>query len=230
MLIGLRTTGPCFIDPTFPGIFACGPLQSFGVSACRPLHLILTLGVTCLVSIPPANHRLDSNMKLCAKVWGVWQEIKTSPHALSRLFRWLQRAIRQKSLPTFNGQVVFQLLQPQSPCGFSALARLYYLATKTAMLRRLRGQWNKIFMEIFFMENVTWFLSFFSGVLDWIVLILVWFKRSLHSAQVSGQSCPWPLKLMTSQAVERTWNRTGGHGRLWGEWVKRSKHGSTDRG
>ena len=27
--------------------------------------------------------------------------------------------------------------QPQSPRGFSALARLYYLATKTAMLRRL---------------------------------------------------------------------------------------------
>ena len=29
------------------------------------------------------------------------------------------------------------LLPPQSPRGFSALARLYYLATKTAMLRRL---------------------------------------------------------------------------------------------
>ena len=32
---------------------------------------------------------------------------------------------------------VLQLLPPQSPRGFSALARLYYLATKTAMLRRL---------------------------------------------------------------------------------------------
>ena len=33
----------------------------------------------------------------------------------------------------------FKLLPPQSPRGFSALARLYYLArsTKTAMLRRL---------------------------------------------------------------------------------------------
>ena len=32
-----------------------------------------------------------------------------------------------------------KLLQPQSPRGFSALARLYYLArpTQTAMLRRL---------------------------------------------------------------------------------------------
>ena len=52
-----------------------------------------------------------------------------------------------------------------------------------------------------FQVNVTWFFAFFSGVLDWIVLILVWFERCLHSSQVSGQSFPWPLKLMTSQAV-----------------------------
>ena len=32
---------------------------------------------------------------------------------------------------------------------------------------------------------------FFSAVLDWIVLILLWFERSLHSAQASGQSYPW---------------------------------------
>ena len=55
-----------------------------------------------------------------------------------------------------------------------------------------------------FQVNVTWFFAFFSGFLDWIVLILIWFERSLHSAEVSGQSCPWPLKLMMSQAVEET--------------------------
>ena len=38
--------------------------------------------------------------------------------------------------------------------------------------------------------NFAWFFAFFSGVLDRIVLILVWFERSLHSAQVSRQS--WP--------------------------------------
>ena len=43
-------------------------------------------------------------------------------------------------------------------------------------------------------------------------LSLVWFERSLHSAQVSGQSCPWPWKLMTSQAVES-------YRRLRGKWV-----------
>ena len=60
------------------------PARIRGVFDCRPLHLILTPGVTtCLVSISPANHRLDSNVKLRAKVWRVWQEIKTNPHALS---------------------------------------------------------------------------------------------------------------------------------------------------
>ena len=72
------------------------------------------------------------------------------------------------------------------------------------------------------------FFGSFSGVLDWIVLILVWFERSLHSAQVSQESCPWPLKLMTSQWVERTWIRTGGYGRFRGEWVNFIKTMSHD--
>ena len=44
---------------------------------------------------------------------------------------------------------VFQLLPPQSPRGFSALARLYYLATKTAMLRRLMYYLKIIFIKVF---------------------------------------------------------------------------------
>ena len=38
--------------------------------------------------------------------------------------------------------------------------------------------------------NVTGFFAFFSDLHDCIMLILVWFERSLHSAQVSGQNCP----------------------------------------
>ena len=41
-----------------------------------------------------------------------------------------------------------------------------------------------------FQVNVTRFFAFFCGVLDWIVLFLVGFKRSLHSVQVGGQRCP----------------------------------------
>ena len=67
--------------------------------------------------------------------------------------------------------------------------------------------------------NMTWFFSFFSSVLDWILLILVWFERSLHSAHISGQSYPWPLKLMMSQVVEGTWIPMGSYRWLRGEWV-----------
>ena len=68
-----------------------------------------------------------------------------------------------------------------------------------------------------FQVNVTWFFAFFSSVLDWIVLILVWF------AQVSGQSCPWPLKSMMSQVVEGTWIRMG-HYEPLGQLGQRTCH------
>ena len=43
-----------------------------------------------------------------------------------------------------------------------------------------------------FQVNFTWFLAFLSGDVDWIVLILVWFERFIHSAQVRGQRCLKP--------------------------------------
>ena len=43
----------------------------------------------------------------------------------------------------------------------------------------------------YFQINVTQFFAFRSGTLHWIVVTLVWFKRSLYSAQVNRQSCPW---------------------------------------
>ena len=63
-----------------------------------------------------------------------------------------------------------------------------------------------------YQANVTRFFAFLSSVLEWIELILVRFERPLHSAQVSTQRCPWPLKLMTSQVVEGMCIRTGGYG------------------
>ena len=41
-----------------------------------------------------------------------------------------------------------------------------------------------------FRVTVTLFFAVLSGVLDGIVLILVWFERFLHSAQANGQSYP----------------------------------------
>ena len=96
--------------------------------------------------------------------------------------------------------------------GFILVERVFRKACRILGLGERKGRWA---MEQDFQVNVTWFFASFFGALDWNVLILVWFERSLYSAQVSGKSCPWPLKLMTSQAVERTW----GYGRLRGEWV-----------
>ena len=82
-------------------------------------------------------------------------------------------------------------------------------------LNERKGRWV---MEQDFHGNfrvtVTWFFAVLSGVLDGIVLILVWFERFLHSAQANGQSYPWLLKLMTSQAVARTWLRAGANAPL----------------
>ena len=67
-----------------------------------------------------------------------------------------------------------------------------------------------------FQVNVTWFFASFSGVLDRIVLILVWFERSLHSARISGQSRPCP----SPDDVTSGRRDVDPHGRLRGEWVK----------
>ena len=106
--------------------------------------------------------------------------------------------------------------------GFILVGRVFRKAFRILGLGERKGRWA---MEQDFhgdfQVNVTWFFASFSGVLDWIVLILVWFERPLHSTQVSEESCPWPLKLMTSQRVKRTWIRTGGYGQFRGEWVNK---------
>ena len=64
-----------------------------------------------------------------------------------------------------------------------------------------------------FLVNVTWFFASFSGVLDCIVLILVWFERSLHSAELSGQN--WSLTFKTND-VTKGRKDVDPHGRLQG--------------
>ena len=98
--------------------------------------------------------------------------------------------------------------------GFILVGRVFRKAFRILGLGESKGRW--VMEQDFhgdFQVLVTWFFASFSGVLDWIVLILVWFERSLHSAQVSRQSCPWPLKLMTSQVVEGRCMCTGSF--LW---------------
>ena len=127
----------------------------------------------------------------------------------------------------FFSSLLFSLFSPHfffllHLVGFILVGRDFRKAFRILGLGERKGRWV---MEQDFHEDfqvlVTWFFASFSVVLDWIVLILVWFERSLHSTQVSEESCPWPLKLMTSQRVERTWIRTGSYGQFRGEWVNK---------
>ena len=98
--------------------------------------------------------------------------------------------------------------------GFILVGKVLRKAFKILGWGERKGRW--IVEQDFhgsFQVNVTWFSAFFSGVLDWIVLILVWFERFLHSAPLK--------KLMTSQVVEGTWIHMSRYGRLRGEWVNK---------
>ena len=71
--------------------------------------------------------------------------------------------------------------------GFILVGKVFRKAFRILGLGERKGRW--VVEQDFhgnFRVNVTWFFAFFSGVLDWIVLVLVWFERSLHSAHVSG--------------------------------------------
>ena len=67
-----------------------------------------------------------------------------------------------------------------------------------------------------FQVNIECFFCFFLGP-SW--LNMVWFERSLHSAQGKWPSFPWPSKPMTSQAVQGPWICTGSFMHFWGEWM-----------
>ena len=57
--------------------------------------------------------------------------------------------------------------------------------------------WNQIFMGKFWGQTSNGFFACFSGLFDWIMLILVWFERSLPNAQVRyWQCCHWPKRVM----------------------------------
>lgn len=75
--------------------------------------------------------------------------------------------------------------------GFILMGRVFRKAFRILGICERKGRWV---MEQDFhgdlQVNLAWLFAVFSAVFDGIVLILVWFERTLHSAQVSGQS--WP--------------------------------------
>ena len=109
--------------------------------------------------------------------------LKSDTAVLTFTFRFLSSPPFSLFLPhffSFAGHLV----------GFILMGKVFRKAFRILEFDERKGRW--VVGQDFhgnFLVNVTWFVAFFSGVLDWIVLILVWFERSLHSAQVIGQSC-----------------------------------------
>ena len=92
--------------------------------------------------------------------------------------------------------------------GFILVGKVLRKAFKILGWGERKGRW--IVEQDFhgsFQVNVTWFSAFFSGVLDWIVLILVWFERFLHSAPLKNS---WHHKWYKGRGS--TWAVTGGSG------------------
>ena len=111
-------------------------------------------------------------------------ELKSDTAVLTFTFRFLSSPSFSLFLPhffSFAGHLV----------GFILVGKILRKAFRILEFDERKGRW--VVGQDFhgnFQANVTWFVAFFSGVLDWIVLILVWFEGSLHFAQVIGQSCP----------------------------------------
>ena len=92
--------------------------------------------------------------------------------------------------------------------GFISVGRVFGKVFRILRLDEKKGTCRWVVEQDFSLEFLR---QLYIGLCrNWIVLILVWFERSLHPAQASRQSCPWLLKLMTSQAVEKMWVCIGG--------------------
>ena len=100
---------------------------------------------------------------------------------------------------------------------FNSVGKIFGKAFRILKLDERRGRWVvQQDSHGNFWPNVILFFAFFSGLIDWIVLIiLVWFERSPHPAWVTcnWQTCLWLLRMITSQVVQ--WISMGGSGTLY---------------
>ena len=91
--------------------------------------------------------------------------------------------------------------------GLIFVGKVFRNALRMLELSERKGRWVAVEQDFQgnFQVNITWFFAFFSCVLDWIVLILVWFERSLHFAQVSGHKLSMTVKTDDVTSSRSTW-------------------------
>ena len=137
----------------------------------------------CGLPIQMQNISLQSSGVCRKQNFGIVFGFKSNPSVLTFRFRFLSSPLFLLFMSCFSlaGHLV----------GFILVGKVFRKAFRILGLDERKVSWvvEKDF-HANFQVNVTLFFAFFSGVLDWILLILVWFERSLHSAQLSRQSCP----------------------------------------
>ena len=75
--------------------------------------------------------------------------------------------------------------------GFISVGKLFGKAFRISELDERKDRWVvEQDFQANFRGNVTWFLPFFSDLLDRTMLILVWFENSPYPAKVRAQNCP----------------------------------------
>ena len=144
------------------------------------------------ISLRSSDIRKKQNIE---RFWG----FTSHTAVLTFTFRFLSSPLFSLSLPHFfslAGHLV----------GFILVGNVLRKAFRILGLDERKGSWvvEKDFHRNF-QVNVTGFLCLF---------------HQSHLPNCAHSGYPWPLKLKTLQAVERTWIRTGGYGRLRGKWVK----------
>ena len=102
------------------------PSNLMGSCLKRNLQIIFRCELLALDTISHRKRLVFRN------IYSFWKRMVDGYHFL-RFANILRMIYSPRSMAVFSGR----MLSPQSPCHFSALARLYYFACKTAVLRRL---------------------------------------------------------------------------------------------
>ena len=111
--------------------------------------------------------------------------------SIRKILAWEVRACKESEISKFSLFLPHFFSVAGHLVGFTLMGEVFRKAVRISGLDERKGRW--VVEQDFhgnLQVNVTCFFASFSGVHDWIVLTLVWFERSLHSAQVSGQSYP----------------------------------------
>ena len=190
------------------------PTHNFSTERARP-YILMSLNVHWCIS--EHTHWLVSSDARMHPAWRNWLIFRDAYYAYILVHLVLACTVLFSFLPSFSASLAGHLV------GFIFMGKVFRNTFRMLELDERKGRW--VVEQDFhgnFQVNVTWFFASFSRVLDWIVLILVWFERSLHSTPVSGHKLSMTVKTDDVTSSRSTWTSMGGYGWLRGKWVNKS--------